>query len=162
MASSSVPFSWAGSRHAVPGALVFPARCRPRAGAPGLQASPPRPTGLAAVTDSRLWPEAGGRAPIRQEAVPAQAQARRSPVARRGRSPSIISCDCCCPAPRSAAILAALPLSGICRLRPWTNRDSRTRQPANGIEHRSASCRACVNAVLHGSCSSRRCRLHLS
>lgn len=39
-------------------------------------------------------------------------------AAPRSRSPSIISCDCCWPAPRSAAMLAALPLSGICRLRP--------------------------------------------
>lgn len=102
---------------------------------------PPRlcPAILASVRAPWLWPEAGGQIPIPQEAVPAQPPARRSPVTPRGRSPSIISCDCCCPAPRSAAILAALSLSGFCRLRPWANQDSRSNRPANGTKYRSAS-----------------------
>lgn len=80
----------------------------------------PRPAGWQMSRGARGWARAApflpgmtgtGRRPRPRPPGP-------SVAAPRGRSPSIISCDCCWPAPRSAAMLAALSLSGICRLRP--------------------------------------------
>lgn len=64
-------------------------------------------------------------------AAPDRWALRRCPGSR---SPSIISCDWCWPAPHSAAMLAARPLSGICRLRRLSQSGLQLRAYlANGI-----------------------------
>lgn len=101
----------------------LPDHCSLRPGTPG-----PRPP-LTRRAGCQLSGRAAGLRPRSEAGRPVSLRQGRcgplSPLplgpwaaAPRSRSPSIISCDCCWPAPRSAAMLAALPLSGICRLRP--------------------------------------------
>lgn len=91
-------------------------------------------SGRAAGPRPRL--EAGSPVFLRQDRRGPLPPRPRGPwaAAPQSHSPSIISCDCCWPAPRSAAMLAALPLSGICRLRPLSQSGLPTQRcSANGI-----------------------------
>lgn len=108
---------------APPGRPRLPGQCSLRPGSPG--PGPPLPlragwqlSGRAAGPIPR--PLAGRPVSLRQGRCGPLPPRPLGPwaAAPLSRSPSIISCDCCWPAPRSAAMLTALPLSGICRLRP--------------------------------------------
>lgn len=111
---ASRPWLWVGH---------FPSRpLRLCPGSPG--PGPPPPCRLADVRRRALRGPSRGRKRAAPFLSGKSGTGRRphplgpSVAAPRGHSPSIISCDCCWPVPRSAAMFAALPLSGICRLRP--------------------------------------------
>lgn len=146
------PRPWA---RRLPGRPRLPRRCRLGPGSRG-RPRPSEPAGSCQGPRGRARAAAGGGPPRSRRAGPVQAAAPSSlgspAAAPRGCSPSIISCDCCGPAPRSAAMLAALSLSGICRLRPLSQSGLATQSPSTNVipAQGPAPRRACAAAAPHG------------